>query len=198
MKKKLILLLTIIFGISLLTSGIVMIFTKIYKDNRQKGIKQELEVIQIIDKEYEKFNTKASAFSNKRDTILESLKSYGSYYAEVSENYDKIILTLESYEDMVLEIDKDNKLLKSKCIEKEYNKYDTNNKCKIFLSNYEQVINSFISDVKVINNIIVEYNDWVKKEENKKYSVVDLYKMKTYKEFIDINKDKIYEGQIGD
>ena len=66
-----------------------------------------------------------------------------------------------------------------------------NAKCSEFGGVYEQIVNAFVSDIKLYNDNINKYNEYAK--ENGSDTSLEAYK--TEKKYIDYNKDKKFDGK---
>lgn len=202
MKREYAKLFSFLLGITFILSGIVFILSTEYKEQKQDKINEENKIIDEIFDIYEVFKKKTEDFSNKRDEVNAEIADYISYYTGMLEKYDNILITLENYEKLVTEVEDTAVYLKNHCIKTSYSSIDANNKCNLYIMNYEKVVNTFIGDIEFFNSKINEYNEWATKENNElqteKYKSLEKFVPKTYKDYIDINNDGTYLGRASD
>ena len=84
-----------------------------------------------------------------------------------------------------------NVLLEKYCKNVYYTDSKVNTKCKEYGEVYEQVINAFVSDVKLYNENITNYN----KYQAEKGGTLFLNSYVTKKKYLDYNGDKKYQGK---
>ncbi len=143
-----------------------------------------------VSNEFEDFSTNTSLFETARDNLYEEILS--NLFFDTMQQNDQIAKTrFSNYENMVDEISKQVKQLDHLCSDVYYPDSSVNNKCSNYQLIYEQVVNYFISDVKVYNENIKKFNEYQKSI----YSGVSLEEYSTTKKFIDYNKDKQYDGK---
>ena len=92
---------------------------------------------------------------------------------------------MDEYADTIREVEKASKNLKSNCKIK-YGDVNTNSKCTAFKANYEAAMNYYISDVKIYNKLVDEYDEWNK---DGKYPKLKKGTFPVYKKYIDFDDD---------
>ena len=202
MKREYAKLFSFLFGITFILSAVIFTVVNTYKDQKQEKIDKENQIIDEILNIYDVFKKKTEDFSNKRDEVNSEIADYILYYTGMIEKYDNIIKTLENYETLVQEIEDTAVYLKDHCLKNSYSSIDANNKCNLYIMNYEKSVNTFIGDIEFFNSKIKEYNEWATKEntalKKEKYKPLANFVPKIYKEYIDINNDGIYLGRASD
>lgn len=139
---------------------------------------------------FEVFSANTSVFELFRDELYNTVLNniyYDSMYLEDANIKNK----LSNYENLVDQLEKNTRVLNKLCDDVYYPKSDVNNKCQNYKSIYEQVVNYFVSDIKVYNGNVKKYNDY-------QASLGFLYKIENYKtkkDFIDFNGDKKFDGK---
>ncbi len=158
------------------------------------GLKQDHEEtynrMYKVDDEFEVFSTNTSVFESNRDELYNVVLS-NVYYDTMYDEDKDVKNKLSNYENLVDELTKNTNNLDKLCSNMYYSSKDTNNKCVNYKSIYEQVINYFVSDIKVYNSNVNKYNKY--QEENG--SSLRISKYKTTKKYIDYNNDKKYDGK---
>ncbi len=194
MKKQMIILMLILVGITLLISGGIFYLVGHYKNNRQVSIESEKNLYALIDNNYNRFQEKINTLEEEKQTVYEGLYKFITYFQEMPNEYENITKVFEGHETFVKDIDTLSDFLKDKCIDRVYDKNATMLKCKTFMLNYESAINGFVQDVKVLNNKIEEYNEWIVEHEKEEYKPLEKFVPKIFKEYIDVNKDGTFTG----
>lgn len=146
--------------------------------------------INEVNDEFEVFSTNTSVFESKRDDLYNVVLS-NVYYDTMYDEDNKVKNEISNYEHLVDELTKNTKKLDKLCNDVYYPDSKVNTKCNNYKSIYEQVVNYFISDIKVYNDNVNKYNEYQK--ENNSDLRVDKYK--TDKKYIDYNNDKEYDGK---
>ena len=158
------------------------------------GLKQDHEAtynrMYKVDDEFEVFSTNTSVFESNRDELYNVVLS-NVYYDTMFEEDKNVKNKLSNYENLVDELEKNTNNLNRLCNNMYYNDSSTNSKCKNYKSIYEQVVNYFVSDIKVYNENVNKYNKY--QEENN--SSLRIEKYKTTKKYIDYNNDKKFDGK---
>lgn len=188
MKNKMVIVL-VILGVLLVASGGALSIVNGFKGEQENLAK----TMNIIVDDYEVFRKKVEKFSTFREGVYSEVMST-QYYADVFNKYTANVAKLREYEVVVADVDAAGKNLKSNCIGKNFNDKSVVNKCNAFVINYEQTINYFVSDIARFNSRIKEYNEWIKTDTTGKYKAVNEYDSK-YKDYVDINNDKIFSGK---
>jgi len=186
--KRIISIIFIVLGCASLTTGVVF---RIIDQNKQNKALTSLK--NSIVEDYEIFKIKIESFSTKRTTVYEGLNQI-TYLTELPKNYETLISEYNKYENTVKEIDESSKDLKENCYKQEYSETEITNKVSAFTINYEQAVNYYIQDVEKFNEKIRSYNDWVQNTQvTNTYQTLEEFNS-TYKEYVDINGDGIYNG----
>jgi len=186
--KKIISIVFIVIGIISISIGVGIV---IIKNNNETKRLENLKTSIIND--YNVFKTKIESFSTERINVYENLNEI-SYLTELSTKYDNLINEYKKYEQIVKDIDEVSKDLKVNCFKETFNETDVNNKISAFVINYEQAINYFVQDVKVLNDKIENYNKWIDdNQSDASYTKLEKYKS-SYVEYVDIDNDGKYNG----
>lgn len=156
----------------------------------QKDREETLNRMYKVDDEFEVFSTNTSVFEEVRDELYNVVLS-NVYYDTMYDDDKSVKNKLSNYENLVDELTKNTNNLDKLCNNMYYSKGATNSKCVNYKSIYEQVVNYFVSDIKVYNDNINKYNKY--QEENG--SSLRLAKYKTSKKYIDYNNDKKFDGK---
>lgn len=186
MKKSL-----IIIGIVIIIVGGIFTGAWIWASGLKEDKAQTEAKMNKILKAYPNFNTAIDEFSNARNTFYE--KKEDLYIESLAENTSAWNEFIDSYEDAIKKVEKAAKDLKKNCNTK-YGDVSVSTKCTTFKANYEAANNYFISDIKMYNELIDEYDKY--NEENKnKYDKADKGEFVVYKDYIDYDGDKEYFGK---
>lgn len=181
-KKKTIIITSVIVAIIL----IIGIFTiSIIKDK-----KKTKETMSLIEKEYQTFEQDIEAFNTKRDEIYSEI-FVETYYDTIKGKYQVWNNQLNEYEKKVDSVINNSKNLQKYCNGIYYSKPEINQNCNNFSSLYEEMINSFVTDINEYNKIIKDYNEYL--QESNSQETLNFYK--TTKKYLDYNKDKKYSGK---
>ncbi len=177
--------------IILIVSIIAMIFliVGLFIGNMKKDKKKTQQVMEIILKESKEFENNVLSFNERREEVYTEI-FIETYYDTIKENHDKWSNLLEEYETTIDKIENASKNLKKYCNGMYYSKAEVNQKCNDFSALYEEINNTFVSDIESYNKTIEEYNEYAK-ENN--VEAVSTYQTK--KKYIDYNKDKSYSGK---
>ncbi len=188
MKKKKIVILVVI-GVTCIIWGFITLFiSSVKKDQREMNARMD-----VIIKDYTKFNSNLEKYSLKRDEIHQNFLDT-IYYETLGNNDTQYKNKLYEYEKIVTDISKSTKKLREYCKEGiYYSKSDVNSKCNSFKQGYEEMINTFVEDINLYNSNLNQYNDWLDNEG--KTDSVKLDNYKTSKKYIDYNKDGKYAGK---
>ena len=198
MRKQTILLIAGLLGVSMLISAGIIVMTRNYKDNRQKKRDKEFAINDTINRDYNEFRKDLEDFANNAVDIIEEITDVTALYSSIESNYQLITDNINEYEKGLKDIEKKYKELTGLCVEKEYHAYYINNKCRAFEISMEQIINTFVRNLKAVNVKIEEYNSWAKEEGTEEYQELKEIEAKTYKDYVDYNKDGEYKSQVGD
>lgn len=140
---------------------------------------------------YSDFNKSVDEFSTLRNKFYEYKEDL--YIETLSTNATAWNDFITSYEAAIKKVDTTAKNLKENCTI-EYGDVRANSRCTTFKANYEAANNYYISDAKLYNELIDEYNEYNKKNNNK-YAEVNKAKFVVYKDYIDYDKDGEYFGK---
>ena len=181
----------IAFGIMTLSfifimSGAVSSFVLGLKQDHEETLSRVAEV----NNEYETFSTNTSAFEEFRENLYTDVFS-SVYYDTMYDEDPTVKNSLSNYEHLVDELTKNTYQLNHLCKDVYYPDSTVNSKCSNYKSIYEQVINYFVSDIQVYNQIVLKYNDYQKELG----TLLRLQEYTTKKNFIDYNNDKVYDGK---
>lgn len=186
MKKRI-----IIFSIILL---ILIIFISIGVNSFIRSFKRDQDETKIILSKikdyYKDFYNATEMFSNKRTSFYELKEEYG-YIEDIDNDPTKLENFMKEYESVVVNVNDKSSFLKGHC-NITYSDYYTNNTCKLFLQGYEAVINYFITDVKVYNDLIDGYNEWHSNDED--FIKLSHYNFNLYDDYIDYDNDGNFLG----
>lgn len=183
-KKKIILIISLL--VALIFISIVSLFIISFKNDR----KETLEKMDNINILYDDFKNRVDSFNTIREDIYANVLS-NVYYDTLQVNYNVWINKFMNYEEFIDNIDKDFKNLKKSCDGVYYPELEINNKCQSFIIAYEEINNSFVSDIEVFNKNIGEYNVYMKEQNSNEV----LKKYSTNRKYIDYNHDKEYFGK---
>lgn len=179
MKKKTLTIVGIILFILIIIGIIASNFIKNIKEDK-KITKQNIE---IIETNYEKLKKEVENYNNSRRKIATFINNF--YYDTIENNYQNNLDLLEKHDDIVETITEKINILDKKC-NTLYNDPKIDNICNNYKKDYEIIVNVFINDLNNYNNKLITYN----KDNNKELL---LFKSENAIDYIDYNKDKIYE-----
>lgn len=163
---------------------IVLFFMGFAKDKQET--KEEMKKIQ---KEYVSFKTSIESYNEVREKVYTSL--FDEIYYETMEEKDASNKALlKEAEKVVEEVSKTSKSLKKACEGVIYPDVSINTKCDSFSLAYEQVVNSFVSDVESFNAQLKKYNLWATEKGKPALS-----NFETSWKYIDYNQDSEYSGK---
>lgn len=183
-KKKIILIISllVVFILIFIVSWFIISF-----NNDRKETLKKMDNISIL---YDDFKNRVDSFNTIREDIYANVLS-NVYYDTLIVNYDVWTNKLINYEEFIDNIDKDFENLKKYCDGVYYPELEINNKCQSFIIAYEEINNSFVSDIEVFNKNIEDYNVYIKEQNSNEI----LKKYSTNKKYIDYNHDKEYFGK---
>ena len=170
----------------LIVSGCVSSFVLGLQKDREEIYKR----INYVSDEFEVFSTNTSVFEETRDELYNIVLS-NVYYDTMYQEDENVKNKLLNYEHLVDELKKNTNKLNNLCEDIYYPDSTTNNRCNNYKSIYEQVVNYFVSDIKVYNDNVDKYNEYQKNNN----SSLTIKKYKTKKTYIDYNKYKKYDGK---
>ncbi len=199
MKKDYIKLCCLVMGVSLILSGVVLMISNIYKQNRNDKINDEKKIVDEILDVYESFKSKTEEFGEKRDIINAKISDYVSYYTGMEENYQMMQEVLTNYETLIGEVEDSAFYLKANCLNETYSNPNANSNCNSYIINFEKIVNTFVVDLQLLNSKIDEYNNWATSEneglsDEDKHKILEHFVSTKYTDFIDVNNDGTYLG----
>ena len=173
------------FAVFMVLIIVYFIFTYV---NNQAHMKDRMNEVKSL---YNNFIEHVEVFNKKRDEVYQKTMQE-MYYQKLADEDDNFKLLYKEYEKVLDELDKDYDNLKGKCVNVLYPDVSINNKCEAFILGYEEIVNTYVSDVNNYNSKIVQYNDWLKQTNSNN---VELAKLESKKDFIDVNGDHIFRGK---
>ena len=191
MKQQYLRLFAFLFGISFIVSGVIFVFTQIYKDDREKRIAKEQIIADEIGDEYKTFFELESELTTYRDELIKNFSSYVTFYADMPKGYEKIKEAITEYETKIVAISDASAFLEAKCVDK-YADSNANDKCIAYYINLEKTINVYVGDMSFFNSKIKEFNEWT--EEENQSVLMTAVKYDKLEEFV----DGTYLGQNAD
>lgn len=180
MKKSL-----MIIGVVVLIIVVIFIGAWIWVD----GLKEDKAATKVkmdeIKEAYPDFNTAVDEFSNlrnqfytyKEDLYLETLR-------DNSEEWNNFINT---YMAGIQKVEDSARTLKENC-DIEYGDVSVSTKCNTFKANYEAAMNYYISDAKLYNQMVDEYDKY-NSENGNTFAKVNRAELSIYQDYIDYDKD---------
>lgn len=187
MNKKLIKYLIIVGIILIIIIVGVVLFIKDFNKDR----KETLKVMEKIKTNYKSFSPLIDQFLEKR-TNFYNLKEQLMLLEDVETKKMELLNTMTEYENLIIQIDNENKFLKKNCQIKYFDN-SVNNTCDLFKQEYEAAMNYYITDINVYNNFVKEYNNWID-ENNNGLEKLEKKELTLYKDYIDYDKDGSYLG----
>lgn len=180
MKKSL-----MIIGVVIIIIVIIFIGAWIWVDGLKKDTAATQAKMDKILEAYPNFNQAVNDFSDlrnqfygyKEDLYLETLRDNANAWNTFMSNY---AAGIQKVEDTA-------KALKENC-DIEYGDVKVSTKCTNFKVNYEAAMNYYISDIKIYNQMVEEYEKY-NALNGGKYPTVNEGKYVVYKDYIDYDKD---------
>ena len=172
----------------LIIIGIVSYIVINYNSD-QAEVKRRMDEVR---ESYKTFKTDVERFNSIREDIYTNVITDNMYYQTLKDNDASYKEIFNNYKDSLEKIDKDYNGVKDKCINVLHPEADVNNKCEAIISSYEEVVNTYVSDVNSYNNLITSYNKWLTDTNS---SDTKLEKIKSDRDYIDINGDREYNGK---
>lgn len=181
--KILIIILVTVFVIFCLLISLFIIDLK--KDKEQtRG-----QMTKVLDS-YEEFSTEIDNFNDARNQLYLDVFE-NTYYDTLSNNDTQFKEMFANYEKIVDKVVTGALRLEKYCKNVYYTDSKVNAKCMEYGEVYEQVINAFVSDVKLYNKNITSYN----KYQSENGGTLFLNSYVTKKKYLDYNGDKKYQGK---
>ena len=173
-------------GLVLLISGGFSSFLLGLKSDHSEVLRRMDDVSGV----FESFSTNTTVFEEFRDELYNDV--LGNVYYETMFLTDSTVKQkLKDYEKIVDLVEKDTKQMDKLCGNVYYPDVEANNKCMNYKSIYEQVVNYFITDIKIYNENVDKYNQY--QESINSNMIVKKYN--TNRKYIDYNGDKIFDGK---
>lgn len=180
-----------VIGIVFVIIAILFVLAWIWASGLKEDQKETKKTMKLVLDSYDNFNNRVEEFSNYRNKFYEMKEDL--FLETLGEKADEWNEFMVKYADSISEVEKSSKNLKKNC-EIKYGDVNTNSKCTAFKANYEAAHNYYISDVKLYNELIDDYNKW-NSEEGNKYPKVEKGKYSVYKKYIDFDKDGEFFGK---
>lgn len=178
----------VIISISVIV--VLLIFITFFIISIRRDKLETKKVMNTIIKKYEVFEKKVLKFNEVRDEVYTTVFA-DTYYDTLSSSYSDNNKKIKNLEGVIDEVEKSADQLKKYCKNAYYSDSDVNRKCSSFKSLYEEVVNSFVSDIDKYNKLLDDYNNYIKNsgagEKLDKYS--------TKKKYIDFDGDKEFIGK---
>ena len=178
-------------GYALLTLSLVLIISGGFSSfliGLRKDKENTLNLMKVVDDEFEVFSANTSVFENFREDLYEDVLG-GIICEQLVQNNKDITNKFSNYENLVDELNKSVVKLDKLCKDVYYPNSSTNNKCSNYKDIYEQVNNYFVGDVKVYNKNVNSCNSGVTDNN------MLIKEYKTKKQYVDYNNDKKYDGK---
>ena len=179
----------LIFIVFLLIIIGIVSYIVINYNSDQAEVKRRMDEVREF---YKTFKTDIESFNSIREDIYTNVITDNMYYQTLKDNDASYKEIFNNYKDSLEKIDKDYNGVKDKCINVLHPEADVNNKCEAIISSYEEVVNTYVSDVNSYNNLITSYNKWLTDTNS---SDTKLEKIKSDRDYIDINGDREYNGK---
>ncbi len=178
----------IIISISVVAILLVLITFFVISIRRDKL--ETKKVMNTIVKKYDGFEKKVLKFNEVRDEVYTTIFS-DTYYDAIGSSYSDNNNKIKKLEETVDEMEKSASQLKKYCKNAYYSDSEVNKKCSSFKSLYEEVINSFVSDIDKYNKVLDNYNTYIKETGGTE----TLEKYSTKNKYIDFDGDKEFVGK---
>lgn len=197
MNKQKIILFSFLIGLSLIISSAIYIITSNIKEERKKIIQNEKNNTDRIKKDAKEQNTRIDNINLKLGEIKNDIVSFMTTYEDMYLNHKNYISKMEEVEKLLSESYEKTLFLNDKC-KTRFSDLEANTLCLNYYINLEELTNIYVSLHKITSNKINEYNEWLKEYTgDKKMESIDFFETK-YKEYVDLNKDKVFLGIIED
>ena len=180
-----------VIGTVFIIIAILFVLAWIWASGLKEDQVETKKTMKLVLDSYENFNNRVEEFSNYRNKFYEMKEDL--FLETLGENAEEWNDFIVKYADSISEVEKSSKNLKENC-EIKYGDVNTNSKCTAFKANYEAAHNYYISDIKLYNDLIDDYDKWNKEEDNK-YPEVKKGTYPVYKKYIDFDKDGEYFGK---
>lgn len=185
MKKIVIIISIILVVLGLVFGGVV--FVKNFNEDQAKT----LAVMEQIKEEYNNFSPYVEKFSSERTKFYTETEEM-FFLENIDTNREAINQLLVEYNDIVMEAHDKSAYLRENC-DRQYASSSVNNTCNLFKQGYEAIINYYITDIDVYNNVVEEYNNWLTENSLEQEPLAEI-QFDLYKDYIDYDKDGSYLG----
>lgn len=170
----------IIIIVGIIVIGLIAIFLVYNILNASKTKKENIDEIKNsynnLTEEVKKYNEIRTKYNEKLSNfILDRYKDEHKEYISLLNEYNETIKNIDIYINN----------LSNKC-NILYDNVNINKICSNYQEMYEKLINIYITDIKTYNNNIKKYNEY-------KNDTIEEF-IPIYNDYIDYNKDNIYEG----
>ena len=186
MKKSL-----LVIGIVLLIIIILFVGAWIWVDGLKEDTKITKEKMDAVKEAYPIFNQAVIDFSNLRNKFYEYKEDL--YLETLRDNADAWNVFMKEYADGIQKVEDAALVLKENC-DIEYGDVQVSTKCDDFKVSYEPAMMYYISDVKLYNSMVDEYDKY-NMENGNKFPKVNKGEFKVYQDYIDYDKDGEYFGK---
>ena len=184
MKKKIIILIIILFLVTVSLYGLCTFIINFTKDTTVTK-----EKMKEITENYDKFSATVLDFAKNRDYFYELRAN--TYLEEYASNIGFWNDLITNHASDIQKVETASKVLKADCTLK-FADPNVNSKCTVFKSTYEAAMNYFITDIISYNKSVDEYNEWA---ENNGQPKLEKGKFAIYDDYIDYDNDKEYCGE---
>jgi hypothetical protein len=167
-------------------SGGVSSFVSGLKKDKEETYKR----MDLVTDKFEVFNTNTTKFETFRDELYTEVLS-NVYYDTMYSEDEAIKNKLSNYESLVDDLEKNASKLDKLCDDVYYPDSSINSKCTNYKSIYEQVVNYFVTDIKLYNKNVKTFNEY----QANNNSSIKIKEYKTSKDYIDYNNDKVFDGK---
>lgn len=182
-------LLLIIFIILLVIGIFLYFYISSFKVDRE----ETLELMKEVNEDYPTFNKSMTEFVNKRNAFYKQKDEI--FLEDIGKNVNVWVKFMADYEKIINKVEDNSKRLKPNC-KNDFGDINAKTECNQFRVNYEAAMNYYITDVKVYNNIVKEYNEWLINN-NSSYQKLEKVSLTIYKDYIDYDEDGEYFGKEG-
>lgn len=167
-----------IIGIIILI-GIFILFISIIN-----GKKEASKNMAVIRSSYTSLSESVNTYNEIRTELGDLLNNF--MYDSFNEEQDKYKDIFIKYDEVIKKIDSNISNIDDRC-NYIYSDNEVNKICNNYKGIYEKLINLYINDIDNYNNKVSSYNEY----SNSDIELVS----KLYDDYIDYNKDGIYEGK---
>lgn len=151
--------------------------------NIKKDIDKTNNAINLIKENYEKLTININNYNSVRSSLNDKLSNF--FIATYKSELEEYNLILDNYNNVIELIDDNISNISPYC-NITYKDIEINKICNTYPTLYEKLINLYVKDLNIYNDKIAEYNDY-KKESIPNRDMI-------HNEYLDYNKDNIYEG----